>query len=162
MPGEQRNADRALVVGFGNALRGDDGVGPHAAARLAARALAGVRVLVVHQLTPELAADLAAVRQAVFVDAAAHPGAEPVAITRLEAGGGGPGLTHTGDPRALLGLAQVLYGRAPDAWLVTVAGECFRPREGLTDAARRHAHLAVETVESLLRAARLEGANNGR
>jgi hydrogenase maturation protease len=65
-----------LVVGYGNSLRGDDGVGWHAAGRLAADPrLAGARVLARHQLTPELAVDVAQASLVVLVDAVA--GAEP-------------------------------------------------------------------------------------
>jgi Ni,Fe-hydrogenase maturation factor len=59
-----------LVVGYGNSLRGDDGAGWHAAARLAADPrLTGARVLARHQLTPELAAEVATASLVVLVDA---------------------------------------------------------------------------------------------
>jgi hydrogenase maturation protease len=74
-----------LVVGYGNSLRGDDGVGWHAAGRLAADPrLAGARVLARHQLTPELAVDVAQASLVVLVDAVA--GAEPREIRRARAG----------------------------------------------------------------------------
>ena len=60
----------ALVIGYGNTLRGDDGIGPAVAEAVAALGLPGVRVIVAHQLTPELAADLADAQLVVFVDAA--------------------------------------------------------------------------------------------
>lgn len=85
-----RGAASSLLIGIGNPLRGDDGVGPwlvetwgqrrawraasHAAAFGAAEGqagdqLTGLRVLVVDQLLPELAEELAAVRRVLFVDA---------------------------------------------------------------------------------------------
>ena len=46
--------DGVLVVGYGNALRTDDGVGWHAAERLADDPrLADATVIAVHQLTPD-------------------------------------------------------------------------------------------------------------
>ena len=88
----------SLLIGIGNPLRGDDGVGPwlvetwarrrawRAAAAGAAPAeaaaqpvgrgggeavvrLAGLRIRLVDQLLPELAEELAAVRRVLFVDA---------------------------------------------------------------------------------------------
>ena len=48
-----------LVIGYGNVLRSDDGVGWHVTERLASDArFASVTVLQRHQLTPELALDL--------------------------------------------------------------------------------------------------------
>lgn len=140
-----------LVIGYGNPLRGDDGIGPAVAAEVAALNLPGVRVMVVHQLTPELAADLAEVRLAVFVDAAA--GGEPVAAVRLEPSSDGDVMTHAADPRGLLALAQAVFGRSPEAWLVTAAGADFGFGDALSPAGRANAQLAREWVERLIREA---------
>jgi hydrogenase maturation protease len=142
-----------VVVGYGNDLRGDDGIGPRVAAQVEALGWPGVRALVVTQLTPELAEVLAGARLVVFVDACVGPAREPV-----EVGRGGPperraggSLTHTGSPGALLALARELYGRAPETWWVTVAGEGFGLGEGLSESAERHCRAAVERIEALLR-----------
>ena len=58
-----------LVIGYGNTLRRDDGVGPHVAEAIAALALPGVEALVCPLLTPELAEAIARARRVVFVDA---------------------------------------------------------------------------------------------
>ena len=61
---------RVLVIGYGNALRADDGVGWHAAGLLADDPrLVGATVMALHQLAPELALDLSAATLAVLVDA---------------------------------------------------------------------------------------------
>ena len=138
-----------LVIGYGNALRGDDGIGPVVAEELAALASPGVRVIVAQQLMPEHATDLAAVGRVVFVDAAV--GGEPVTVTELGPETTTPSLTHTLDPRALLALARAAYGRSPRAWLVTGVGADFDYRDGLSEVGRRHARLAAERVERLLR-----------
>ena len=57
----------ALVIGYGNRLRSDDGAGPRVAERLASD---GVAVRVCDQLVPELADDLKGRAVVVFVDAA--------------------------------------------------------------------------------------------
>ena len=146
--------DDALVIGYGNPLRRDDGIGPAVAEAVAGLGLPGVRVLVVHQLTPELAADLAGARLAVFVDAGA--GREPVTATRLTAADAGPEMSHAADPRTLLELARAVYGRAPEAWLVTAAGADFEFGAGLSETGRLHVRAATTWIDRLLRA-RLEG-----
>jgi hydrogenase maturation protease len=138
-----------LVIGYGNTLRGDDGIGAAVAEAIIAAALPGVGVIVAHQLTPELAADLAEARRVVFVDAAV--GGEPVTETELVPEPAAASLTHAPDPRALLALTRAACGRSPEAWLVTVAGADFGYREGLTEVGRRHARLAAERVKCLLR-----------
>ncbi len=75
-------SDELLVIGYGNPLRGDDGVGPAVSGAIAVLGLPGVRALSVHQLTPELAAEAAGARVAVFVDAAVD--STEVEMRRLE------------------------------------------------------------------------------
>jgi hydrogenase maturation protease len=60
---------RVLIVGYGNPLRGDDGLGWHAAEALRA-ALPEAEILAVHQLTPELAEDASRAELVIFLDAA--------------------------------------------------------------------------------------------
>ena len=45
--------DEVLVIGYGNTLRQDDGVGPYVAERFEELGLPGVRTLVEAQLSPE-------------------------------------------------------------------------------------------------------------
>ena len=56
-----------MVIGMGNPLRGDDGIGWRLAARI--RAQAGLTVLRRQQLTPELVTELAVVDRVLFLDA---------------------------------------------------------------------------------------------
>ena len=53
---------KVLVIGYGNSLRGDDGIGPAVAQAFADEdATECADVIVCHQLTPELAESIAAV-----------------------------------------------------------------------------------------------------
>jgi hydrogenase maturation protease len=140
-----------LVIGYGNTLRGDDGIGPAVAEAVAALGLPGVRVIVAHQLTPELAADLAGARLAVFVDAAVK--GEPVTAVRIGAAEFGAVMTHTAEPRGLLALCTAVYGQCPEAWLVTAAGSDFGFRDGLSPTGRENAREALGYVGRLLREA---------
>jgi hydrogenase maturation protease len=109
-----------LIVGYGNPLRSDDGFGWHAARLLAADPrLAGARVLTLHQLTPELAADIASASLVVLVDASvvdAAPGS--VAVRSIQPRQDSPlSWSHHLDPAALAGLAHALYDHVPPtAW----------------------------------------------
>src|SRR5690348_4191750 len=63
-----------LVIGYGNPLRRDDGVGWAVASGLAGR----FETIAVHQLTPELAEPISRARHVVFVDAECGPAAGAV------------------------------------------------------------------------------------
>ena len=114
-----------LVIGYGNTLRTDDGVGRHAAERLADDPrLDGVRVIGRHQLTPELALDVSRAGLVVFVDASSRPSAGIFTVEPMErTGRHGTGWSHHLDPPSLLDLTGELYGRVPDAVLISVGVE---------------------------------------
>jgi hydrogenase maturation protease len=138
-----------LVIGYGSELRGDDAVGRHVARQAAGWRRPEVRALSVHQLTPELAEPLSEADVAVFVDASADGVAGAVQLRRLDAApGAAPG--HTSDPRWLLALTEALYGRRPEAWLVTVPASSFGLGEGLSAAAEHGASVALWEINRLV------------
>jgi hydrogenase maturation protease len=143
--------EAALVIGYGNALCGDDGAGPGVARLLSA--VDGADVSACGQLTPELADDLRDRAVVVFVDASAtlDPGA--VAVRPLAASGPSePGLTHHFSPEALLLLAERLYGAQPRAFLVTVGAASFALGEDLSPRVAAALPEAAAVVRRLLAA----------
>ncbi len=115
---------RLLILGYGNPLRGDDGLGWHAVERLR-RILAGddIELRAVHQLTPEIAELLSRVERVVFVDAAAEGEPGVVQRRRLAPSETAAAFTHQATPSALLAASQALYGRAPEAELFSIPVE---------------------------------------
>lgn len=112
-----------LVIGIGNPLRGDDGVGAllaeQAAVQTAAEPGGPVAVRCVQQLMPELAEELAHLDAVLFIDAWSAPDGAVPQLMPLQPAGATPDATSAGshrlEPAALLAVCQVLYGRAPDA-----------------------------------------------
>jgi hydrogenase maturation protease len=137
-----------LVVGFGNTLRCDDGVGPRVAESVEVLGLPGVLTLSCHQLTPELAHPVSMAGNVVFVDAAVdEPGT--LAMRKLEPMRSSLVLEHAPDPRTLLALSRDAYGRAPDAWMITVPAEVLGFGEELSPLAKRGVRRAVQAVRDL-------------
>jgi hydrogenase maturation protease len=125
--------DALLVIGYGNPLRGDDGLGWAAAQRLQATELPGRHVLACQQLTPDLAEALSQAEQVVFIDAAAEGEPGAVVIRSLPPAPVDPGaFSHHVDPAGLLTLAERWYGHAPAATLITAAGRQFEFSETLS------------------------------
>jgi hydrogenase maturation protease len=137
---------RTLVIAYGNPLAGDDGIGAAVAGRLRARP--GLAVEIIHQLTPELAADVALVDRVIFVDATAAD--DEVRVSLIEPRGYVWAMTHALSPAAVLHLAGAVFGRTPPAFLVTVPASRFGIGEGLSAGARRHVRKAVEEIEALV------------
>jgi hydrogenase maturation protease len=133
-----------LVIGYGNELRRDDGVGPRVARAVAGWNARGVRALARHQLTPELAEALAGADEVFFVDAA--PGRVGVRVRPVRPERQLPALDHTGSPLALLALAEALYGRRPRAWLMTLPAPDLNYGEELSPTAARGIDEALRSL----------------
>ncbi len=140
-----------LVIGYGNVLRSDDGVGWHVTERLASDArFAGVTVLQRHQLTPELALDLSQAERVALVDACADRPAGVITVEHPDPGAGGvPTWSHRMEPADLATLARSLYGRAPAMCLVSVGAESFDVGEGLSPAVAAAVPRVVDALADL-------------
>lgn len=126
---------RILIVGVGNPLRSDDGLGWHVASELSREVLHDeIDVISTQQLTPEIA-DLAShAQQVLFIDAA-H-GSQPGTFNCEEVRPSATPSRHSHDlsPAGILRLARELYGRCPPAHLLTIVGESFAAGEALSAA----------------------------
>lgn len=144
-----------LVIGYGNTLRRDDGLGVLAAEAVAERALPGVCVLTALQLLPELAEPIAAVERVVFVDARVDDRESGVVERRLDpsdaGAAGGLGWTHVASPAVLLHLAARVYGHRPEAWVVSIPAFDLGYGEGLSESATSALAEAVERILTRLR-----------
>ncbi|NJN68407.1 MAG: hydrogenase maturation protease [Chloroflexaceae bacterium] len=131
-----------LVIGYGNPLRGDDGVGWHAARCLEERyrerrdARVHYSVVACHQLTPELAEPVSRSALVLFIDACLGAPAGTLACQTIAPPPtpAPPGaFLHHLTPPSLLAWAQWCYGSCPArAMLLTVAGANFGYTEALS------------------------------
>jgi len=137
---------KALVIGFGNTLRGDDGVGPHVAGVAASWGLPELRSMAVPQLTPELAEPLAAAELVIFVDARLGGRGGAIEVRSIEPGESCGTISHVSDARSLLALARAVYGCQPRAWLITIPAADFSLGEGFSPTAKRGAEAALARI----------------
>lgn len=151
---------RVLILGYGNLSRQDDGLGFHivnaVARRLGREPLAPdedglsdlgrpVDLAFVHQLVPELAETLAGYDEVCFVDA--HTGVhEEIHWETLKPGYVPSSFTHHLTPAALLELASILGGHAPEGHLVSVRGYRFGFGMELSLEAQRLCEAAAEQI----------------
>lgn len=164
--------DKVLIIGYGNPLRGDDGIGPYAvdclrddltdavainAAQPDSLGCSAITFLTPMQLTPELAEPISRAARVVFIDARTDgvPGA--IHAQRLHPGNTTSTLTHHTDPAALLALAQALYGTCPDAVIFSVTGQSFGYEEGLAHVVKDALPILIERILGHLSGAHLIG-----
>jgi len=139
---------KILVLGYGNTLRSDDGVGPLVAETIAGLQLPGVETLVAGLLTPELADPISRAGTVVFVDAAVDAPREaqlrpcaPAESSQI--------MAHAADPKTMLALARDVFGHTPQAYLLTIPVENLAIGEELTPFAREGMARAVELIRKL-------------
>jgi hydrogenase maturation protease len=139
-----------LVIGYGNPLRGDDAIGQKIAQIMAER-LQDIQVKTVHQLTPELVADISQAQLVIFIDAGIGntPGTLTQESVKAEADTGA--FTHNVTPDSLLRAAQTLYGKKPSGLLISIAGASFDYSTELSPQLDRILLELADRVEEIIR-----------
>jgi hydrogenase maturation protease len=130
---------RILVLGYGNPMRSDDGLGWQIAVDLfRTNGCPDVEVLPCHQLTPELAPAVSRVDVVIFVDC--EQGGNPGEIRCREVRSESIPLsfTHHLTPGALLALSSELFGACPRAWLLSIQGQEYSPGESFSPTVAAH------------------------
>jgi hydrogenase maturation protease len=137
-----------LVIGYGNPLRGDDGVGWVVAERLASRA--GVEVVTTQMLVPELAERVAAATTVIFVDARVGTDQGSVHCDAISSRAERHPLGHVASPESLLRLAEALSSHRPPAFVVSVTGADFDFRATLSEAVLHAVPGTIQLIERLI------------
>lgn len=137
-----------LVIGYGNTLRSDDGVGPRVAEAIEELRWAGVETLSCGLLTPELADPIAHARKVVFVDASVDL-PKTLRLRPLSPADSSQILAHSADPRTLLALARDLFGSAPKAWWLTIPVEDLGVGEALSILAQKGFAEAIAKIKKI-------------
>lgn len=135
-----------VVIGYGNDLRRDDGVGPRVAQRVAEWDLPGVECLAVPLLTVDLAEAVAGARAVLFVDAAVEGEPGQMRVRSIAPAVRGTVLGHSGSPEEILDMARTLYGGCPIAMLITVTACDLGFGEELSAAARDGMEQALDHI----------------
>lgn len=142
-----------LVIGYGNTLRKDDGIGRYLVEQLSPQP--DLKILSVHQLTPELAADIAEVKSVIFVDVTISP-ENRIKTQPLTPSLNLSSLGHSLHPEALLSLTQTLYQTVPIAWWVLIPGEDFTFGETFSPLTQTCIPEGIETLKNLIERSKID------
>jgi hydrogenase maturation protease len=147
---------KALLIGYGNPGRLDDGLGPALAAEVERLGLPGVTVESDYQLTVEDAAAIAQHDVVIFADAAVA-GPDPFGFERLEPRSAVSFSSHSVEPAAVLALARDLFGSRAPGYCLGIRGYEFNEyQERLSERARANLASATSFIESALRTGNYE------
>ena len=126
---------KVLVIAYGNPLRSDDGIAWQAAEALRRDLGHKVRVICVHQLTPEITEDIALADMVIFLDALRKGGPGHVICSAIFAAPGELHFSHYFSPSQMLELCRQLYLVEPRAFLISINGTWFGHGRELSPAA---------------------------
>lgn len=150
-----------VVIGYGNELRSDDGVGQKIANQVEHWGVPNVRSLAVHQLTPEIAETIADANTVIFVDAypATDENATVQVISIEPADSPDSSIGHSSDPRSLLAFTEHLYDRTPHAWVIAIPAFNFDFGESLSPLTEKNMEDALEEIDYLIRTPQVSDKN---
>ena len=151
----------ALVIGYGNIDRQDDGVAWHVLREVASRlkvnfpatpfecselSAPGVDMLFCLQLTPEMADTFSAYQKVCFIDAHTGSVEGDLHVETLSGVYQNSPLTHHLTPSSCLAIAHALFGKAPEARLISVRGYEFGFNQSLSEHAAALVASAADKV----------------
>lgn len=135
-----------LVIGYGNTLRFDDGVGPAVAEAVASWGLPHVQTETCHQLVPELIDVIATARLVILVDAEISTG--EVRARSVDDSNDADLLGHHFTPERLLGMTRAILGHCPKSVLITIPVKDLSFGEKLSEQARRGVVEALKIIRT--------------
>lgn len=143
---------KVLVLGYGNPLRGDDGVGWIAASTLNNQ-IDNSQVIIetCHQLTPELAEQFSEVDILILVDADAQgtPGEVKVRQVTPSDPFHEP-INHFSKPETILSMAKELYGKVPKAYIASITGVTFELSESLSPTIEQSLPNLIDRIQTII------------
>jgi hydrogenase maturation protease len=130
---------KLLILGYGNPDREDDGIAWHILRALTLKLglaapesyedefpeFALIDFAFHLQLTPEMAEDISAYQYVCFVDAHTGNIPEPIRLIDVESEFQASPFTHHLTPQSLLSMCETIYGKKPEAALLSVLGHRF-------------------------------------
>jgi hydrogenase maturation protease len=157
---------KLLILGYGNPDREDDGVAWHILRALTLKLglsapdsyedefpeSAQIGLAFHLQLTPEMAEDVVSYPYVCFIDAHTGNIPEPVRLIDVESEFQNSPFTHHLTPQSLISMCETIYGKKPDAALLSVLGHRFLFSRELSRETARLVPQAVELIWEWLNA----------
>ncbi len=143
-----------LIMGYGNVLRSDDGIGHVVAQQMGQRLSQDnneLCVYLMHQLTPELVVRIAGASYVIFIDAREGGTPGTIACETVSPQIAEGVFTHNTNPAALLGTAREWYGSAVQGLLISVVGASFEYGDALSHEMNVLLPTLLDEVEHLIK-----------
>ena len=137
---------KILIIGYGNTLRGDDGIGQIIAEEIEKLNLEGIEILALHQLTPDIAGKIIEYKGVFFIDASQNTELNEVQVLPLQPSENSPKIEHAMNPEDILKLAEDLYNFYPKAFCFLIPARNFSFTESLSDLTKSMIQPAIKII----------------
>ena len=145
-----KNIKRTAVIGVGNTLRSDDGVGIFICTELEKTNIQGLSVFTTHQLHIELVEELKEFDTIIIVDAGIKPNNEVSFYPITEQNSNSIHSSHNIDATLLFSLLQNLYPSDRSFFVCEIQVQNFELGEGLSSLALMNARKAVQLISDFI------------
>ena len=140
---------KTLVIGYGNTLRCDDGVGIHVAQAIEKEGFDGVEVRTCQQLHMDLVSEFGDYDRIILADASVD--GEEVEMRKIRPTSQNfMASSHHLGPELLLRLSEITHFGEPELYLCMVRGRCFDYGDQLSEEAKGRARSAIVKLKILL------------
>ncbi len=138
-----------FIIGYGNPLRSDDGIGIFVANCLSQKNLTGIKIMTAHQLHVEFLDEAVRYKATILIDASSQQ--EDVSFRKIESSGYSqiPSTRHL-TPELFFELGKAVYGKDLNLYLCSLKGECFEIGHIFSDLAYQRAQKAIEQIYSFV------------
>ena len=141
---KEDNSKEVLVIGIGNPLRSDDGVGLYVAECIEAKGLEAVKVWVTQQLQVEDIERMLEFQRVILVDASIDgPSLDFRPIDNLA---GHTSSSHHLSAETFVNLASQIYHQELRMHLCSIKGHCFEVGEKISTQVHENAQKAIELI----------------
>lgn len=142
---KEDNSKNLLVIGIGNPLRCDDGVGPYVAECIEAKGLNGVKVWITQQLQIEDLERMLEFNRIILVDAS--NGGPPLDLRPVQKCTGlALSSSHHLSAETFVNLASSIYHKDLQMQLCSIRGDCFEAGDQLSSHVSHRAQEAVKLI----------------
>jgi hydrogenase maturation protease len=140
-----KQQNNICIVGIGNTLRSDDGVGAYVCSEIQTLNLPGVDTMVVQQLTPDLMEDLQQYKRVIITDASHN--CKGFAFYPLEADESNvESSSHAVNASMFYLLFKKIYSKQPSFYICAIEPEDVSIGSGLTTTAKANAEKAIRAI----------------
>ena len=142
---------KICLIGVGNILRSDDGIGAYICNLIDNLKIPGVDCLIVQQLQVELIEDIMHYQTIIIADASlGDSGVDLSPLNQLEAG---MASSHQIDAGMLFSVAKNIYQTELNMYICAVKGEDFSIGDKISTAALARANTAVKLIRKFIESA---------